>query len=230
MPRKPRIDYKSRGESMVKMPEDLVLVTKNEIEKRKRKWTYTAISFEDVSQILTIKVLLKYHTFIIERGPFLHWVNRVISNEIKNILRDNYLKYSRPCIKGCVFNTGGTQCSWTSTGEQCEECPLYKKWMNTKVEQHNINQPLALENHSAELEDLSFQSIGEDIDMEEFNALMKLKLSDYDYNMYKKIFLDKNREDIKEDTIKSYGITYQAFSRLKEHLISTAKKIIKEEF
>jgi hypothetical protein len=114
--------------------EEMIPAVLVEINKRKSGWSLSSISFEDVSQMLLIRAFNKYHTYIPEKGEFSHWVNRLISNALNNILRDNLQKFSRPCIQGCQFNLGDSHCSYTKSGQQCSECPLYRKWK--KKEEH----------------------------------------------------------------------------------------------
>jgi DNA-directed RNA polymerase specialized sigma subunit len=89
-----------------------------EINKRKSNWTLSSLAFEDVSQMLLIRIFNKYKTFNPEKGEFTHWVNRLISNTIINILRDNLQKFARPCVQGCQFNLGDSYCGFTRSGKQ----------------------------------------------------------------------------------------------------------------
>lgn len=208
--------------------ETLIPLIQQEIAKRRKKWTLSSLSFEDVSQIVLVRIVNKYHTFDPSKGEFLHWVNRVISYATINILRDNYLKYSRPCILGCIHNTGDDNCSLASnkSGKQCSECPLYRDWERLKKEQFNINQPLSLETHIQELNDPFF-----DIEhaQSKINSEMEKRLKPSEWKIYKDIFIDRKVKDIKEDTIKSYGISYPNFTKLRAVFIQTAKDIMVEE-
>lgn len=206
--------------------EELIPLIVNEINKRRKKWTLTSLSFDDVSQIVLIRIVNKYHTFDPTKGEFSHWVNRVISRTIINVLRDNYLKYSRPCILGCIHNTGDDHCSLTKSGRQCAECPLYRDWERFKKEQFNINQPVSLDNHLQEVDSEFF-----DIEhaQAKLNIEMKKRLRPSEWKIYKTIYVDRRKSDIKEDTIKSYGISYPTFSKMNKLFIETAKKIIEEE-
>ena len=72
-----------------------------EIAKRRNKWNLTALcwmDFEDVSQILRIHIHKKWHMYDSEK-PLGPWVNRIISNQIKNLIRNNYGNFARPCLK-----------------------------------------------------------------------------------------------------------------------------------
>ena len=81
--------------------EDFITEIDAEIAKRKNKWNLSAINwmnFEDVSQILRIHIFKKWHLYdpVKPLGP---WLNRLISNQIKNLIRNNYGNYSRPCLR-----------------------------------------------------------------------------------------------------------------------------------
>ena len=60
-----------------------------EILKRKNKWTLSTlnwIDFEDVSQIIRFHIYKKWNLYD-EKKPMLPWINRIISNQIKNLIR-----------------------------------------------------------------------------------------------------------------------------------------------
>lgn len=165
-----------------------------QIEKRRHKWRLSSVSFDDMKQIILLKIFLNYHTYDTERGQFSHWVNRVITNSIKNGFRDNYLVYSRPCITGCVYNTGGDSCSRTTSGIQCKECPIYADWEKRKLNHFNIAQTLPMENHVQEVS--SIQSDFMDIDggVELIHLKMKEKLTKHEFRMYKLLYIQHKSE------------------------------------
>ena len=76
--------------------EDLIEQIDLEIKKRKSKWNLTALSwmdFDDVSQILRIHIFKKWHLYDIKK-PLNPWINRIISNQIKNLIRIKNVKKS----------------------------------------------------------------------------------------------------------------------------------------
>lgn len=205
-----------------------------EINKRRGKWTLVAIPFEDVSQIVVIRIFKKYHLFKPELGEFSHWVNKVISSAIKNILRDNYLKYNRPCL-GCAKNMGGDSCSYTSNGKQCEECPLFKRWKENKEQHFNVKQSLPLDNHIQEAE----SKVGDFTNIsgakEIIDEKIKTKLKPSEYKLYKFLYIDNMTEREAGEameyrqTNKDRGAGYQQIAKIKAKIILAAKAIINEE-
>jgi DNA-directed RNA polymerase specialized sigma24 family protein len=72
-----------------------------EIYKRKHKWNLTSLAwmdFDDVAQILRIHIHKKWKMYDPDQ-PLAPWINRIVSNQIKNLIRNNYGNYSRPCLK-----------------------------------------------------------------------------------------------------------------------------------
>ena len=121
-----------------------------EIKKRRNKWNLTALAwmdFDDVSQILRIHIWKKWNMYDPTK-PLGPWVNRIISNQIKNLIRNNYGNFTRPCLK-CAAAEGTEHCVIYET--QCNDCPLYAHWEKTKKRAHDAKLPLALENHSKEV-------------------------------------------------------------------------------
>ena len=72
--------------------EDCIDVIDQEISKRRNKWTLTSIAwmdFDDISQILKIHIYKKWHLYDNSK-PLAPWLNRIISNQLKNLIRNNY--------------------------------------------------------------------------------------------------------------------------------------------
>src|SRR6478735_4891919 len=95
---------------MVKF-EDKYLIIEKEIEKRRHKWTLKAVAwlcFDDVKQLILIHIWKQFGKWDQDK-EFLPWVNRVISNQIINLLRNLYMNMARPCIS-CCANEGEDRC------------------------------------------------------------------------------------------------------------------------
>ncbi len=123
-----------------------------EVDKRRRSYDLHTVPWADARQIILLRIWLKYHLYDEEKGPFPNWVQRVITNAILTIWRDNLTVHSRPCILGCVWNAGGDQCERTPSGRQCAECPAFKIWEQSyKKDRYSIRQPVALDNHTQEV-------------------------------------------------------------------------------
>ena len=170
-----------------------------QIDNRRKKWTLTTLDWEDCRQLILIRVWQKYSQFNPAKGSpsvsiekrFEHWLNRLISHALTNILRDSYLRYSRPCIRdgGCVYNLGTGHCGFTSSGTQCAECPLYAEWQNKKEAEYNIKSSLALEHHSQEVS--SIQSDFMDIEGKKkiIDQKMRKELGMWEWQIYKQLYI-----------------------------------------
>ena len=92
--------------------EDKFETVDNEIRKRYYKWHLHALAwldFDDVSQIIRAHIYKKWDQWDQQR-PIEPWVNKIISNQLKNILRNNYSNFARPCIS-CKHNQSKEQSS-----------------------------------------------------------------------------------------------------------------------
>ncbi len=121
-----------------------------EIRKRTGKWSLSSlnwIDYDDVSQIIRLHIYEKWHLYDVNK-PLGPWLNRIISNQIKNLIRNHYGNFTRPCLK-CEAADGEASCKIYK--EQCSDCPLYEKWERSKKSAYNIKIPLALEDHSFEV-------------------------------------------------------------------------------
>jgi len=224
--------------------EDRYDIICREIEKRRRGWTLAAVSFDDVKQNALIRISQQYNTKYDPRKDnvnrpeaetFLHWLNTVISNLIKNQLRDNLGKFSRPCLtERCVFNVGADSCSKNPSGIQCSECLAYRSWEERKLNHFNIKQTLPLENHFREADMIQDDTPVDYSKVKIIHEKMKGKLSKSDYELYTEIFiLGKPEKEVGEaHGMKKVGNTYagyQPLNRLRHKVVEIAKKIIEEE-
>ena len=119
--------------------EDKIVTINNEIAKRKGKWRINALSYidyDDISQILRIHINEKW-TLWDQSRPLEQWLNRVITYQLINLVRNHYGRVAPPC-NGCSHNISNDFCSFTPSGSKCSECPLYKKWQTKAQTGYNL--------------------------------------------------------------------------------------------
>ena len=217
----------------IKQPkfEDCIDAIDNEIRKRRSKWTLTILAwmdFDDVSQILRIHIFKKWHLYDPSK-PLGPWLNRLISNQIKNLIRNNYGNFSRPCLK-CAAAEGEDLCR--IYGKQDSSCPLYKNWANTKKSAYNAKLPLALENHSQEVYDRFGQNVNIEDAAEKLHLKMQQVLKPIEWKVYKLLYikhLDENETAKKmgyKTNEKNRSPGYKQIKNIKKSIIEKAKKIL----
>lgn len=207
----------------------------NLIDQRKPKWLLNEPAFEDVRQIVLIHFFEKFDTFDPLKGEFNHWANRTITNQIRNLVRNNMGRWQRPCLHGCVYNLGGDGCGYTKSGKQCLECPLFKKWSKTQEKQFQVKQSLPLEHHIQEVNSLPCESIDAEKAKEILDIKLKELLTESEWKMYELIY-------IKHMTPKQAGKKlklkvpynsdipgYQMYNKLKHKVVALSRQIIIEE-
>ena len=174
------------------------------LKKRRGKWRLNAISwldFEDIAQIIKVHIFKKWHLWdqVRDIEP---WLNKIISNQMRNIIRNNYTSFIKPCSNNCQHNlliatsknrsglNSFSECSLTPSGLQCNECPLYAKWEKTKMNAYNIKMPLPLE-HNNHDNNISECYGGDYVSAEaRLHQAMKESLSDKHFFIYKMFFVD----------------------------------------
>ena len=213
--------------------EDCIKEIDNEIRKRRNKWTLTILAwmdFDDVSQILRIHIYKKWELYDPSK-PLGPWLNRIISNQIKNLIRNNYGNFSRPCLK-CAASEGEDLCR--IYGKQDSSCPLYKHWEATKKSAYNAKLPLALENHSQEVYNKYGDSYDIEIAAEKLHKKMKSILKPIEWKVYQHLYIEHLSED---QTAKKMGYKtneqnrspgYKQIKNIKKSIIEKAKKILHE--
>ena len=211
--------------------EDVIGIVNNEIGKRKNKWNLTILAwmdFEDVSQILRIHIYKKWKLYDVSK-PLEPWLNRIITNQIKNLIRNNYGNYSRPCLK-CAAAESEDSCAIYV--KQCSSCPLYANWEKSKKQAHDTKLPLSLENHSQEVFNMVSCSFDVEKTAEKLHAKMKTALKPNEWTIYELLYVKCASE---EDVAKIMGYKtseknrppgYKHIKNVKKIIIAKAKKII----
>jgi hypothetical protein len=203
-----------------------------EIRKRRGKWNLTSLhwmDYDDVSQIIRIHIHEKWHLYNPEK-PLGPWINRIISNQIKNLIRNNYGNFSRPCLK-CEAAEPNSSCKIYE--KQCSECPLYAKWEKTKKKAYDVKMPLALDDHSHEIKSVSFES-GIDIERSAKNLHLKMKtiLRPNEWVVYEGLFINNQEE---EEVSKLLGFKsneqnrkpgYKQIKNIRKKVIEKVKKVL----
>ena len=213
--------------------EDFIEQIDVEIKKRRSKWSLTALSwmdFDDVSQILRIHIFKKWHLYDTKK-PLNPWINRIISNQIKNLIRNNYGNYCRPCLK-CAAAEAGDLCY--IYGKQCDACPLYANWIKTKKQAYDAKLPVSINEHAAELNSAEYTGVDIISLMRKINTKMKETLKPSEWKIYKALYIDNMSE---EDAASLMGYKtneknrvpgYKQIKNVKKAIIQKVKRMLKE--
>jgi len=201
-----------------------------EIAKKRPKWGLTALAwmdFEDVSQILRIHIFRKWHLYDPSKklGP---WVRTIISNQIKNLIRNNYTNFVKPCSR-CAASDGDMGC--TIYGKQSASCPLFKNWLKNKKSAYDTKMPLPLENHSNEIQNV-FQKDYTDIELaaEKLHKKMKEILKPNEWSIYKFLYIE-HKSELEAAKLMGYKTSeknrspgYKQIKNVKKRIIQKVKK------
>lgn len=173
-----------------------------ELAKKRGKWflsSMTWLDYKDVSQIIRQHIYIKWHKWDQSR-PFRPWVRSLIGNQILNLQRNIYFNFSRPCLS-CAMNEGETLdsepnsensgvCSYTPSGHQCSECPLYDHWEKNKKIAFQVKVPVPIEKH--ENTEYVNSQVYYDIEdaIQKLHKELKKELEPRDYKVFKMRFID----------------------------------------
>lgn len=214
--------------------EDSIPEIDEEIKKRKSKWKLTSISwmdFDDISQILRLHIYNKWDMYDPAK-PLAPWLNRIITNQIKNLVRNNYGNYAKPCLK-CAAAEGDDLC--VIYDKQGSSCPLYSNWEKNKKSAHDIKIPLPLEDHEYlssgnEHVHFSFES-----SIKRLNDVLPQFLKPIEWKVYKYLFIENLSEE-KVAKLMGYKTSeknrspgYKQIKNIKKSIILKVKKIISED-
>tara|TARA_B110000305_G_C19436893_1_gene639500 strand:+ start:572 stop:1297 length:726 start_codon:yes stop_codon:yes gene_type:complete len=219
--------------------EDFTKLIDTELNKRRNNWFLTSVSwidFDDVCQIIRAHIHRKWDQWDQER-PIKPWLNKIISNQFKNILRNNYSNYARPCLN-CPFSVESieNECKFTPSGKQDKACPLYAKWEKTKRQAYNVKITLSIENHYHEINNHEDYH-DHDIDASIAKLIHELEkaLNKRQWQAFELLYIKRMSD---EDAAKEMGFKssesgrkagYKQIKNLKNLLKEKAVKILKEK-
>jgi len=165
------------------------------------------------------------------RKPLVPWVNRIISNQIKNLIRNNYGNFARPCLK-CAASEGADLCSIYE--KQCSKCPLYAHWEKTKKRAHDTKLPVTLENHSNEVYNMISDHVDLERATEKLHEKMEKVLKPNEWVIYKHLYIEHMEEEAVAKLMgyrtseKNRQPGYKQIKNIKKSIISKARKVIEK--
>ena len=211
--------------------EDCIGEIDNEIRKRKSKWNLTALSwldFDDISQIIRIHIYRKWHLYN-QAEPLAPWVNTIISNQIRNLIRNLWGNCSRPCLR-CAAAEGDDLCAIYT--KQCNDCPLYASWEKSKKRAHDVKLPVSLENHTQEVYDMSEDAIDIERSSQNLHKKMECILKPIEWRVYKYLYIDHLKEEEVAELMgyrtseKNRSPGYKQIKNIKKIIIVKARKCL----
>ena len=222
MPRKKKLKF-----------EDCIEQIDVEINKRRGRWNLTALSwmdFDDVSQIIRFHIFKKWHLYD-QSKSLAPWINTLISNQIKNLIRNNYGNYCRPCLK-CAAAESESLCY--IYGTQNSSCPLFAQWEKTKKAAYLTKLPSPLESVEHETENMELQEFDFDTILKRLNKQLKKKLKVNEWIVYENLYL-KNKTEQEVAKILGYKTSeknrspgYKQIKNIKKSIIEKAKEIVSD--
>lgn len=204
-----------------------------EIAKRAPRWQLSgvpSISFDDVSQILRIHLFKKFHLYS-QDLPLAPWVNRILTRQIINLIRNLYGNFSRPCLR-CPANEGANLCQIYQI--QCAKCNLFAKWEKGKKNAHDIKLAVTMENHTQEVYDKPSDFVDIERAGAELHKKIRPLLKPIEWKAYKHLFIKFKEEDELSQILgfktneKGRAAGYRQIGNLKKSIIGKVKKLLSD--
>jgi hypothetical protein len=213
--------------------EDFLVVIDEEIAKRRNKWNLTSLNwmdYDDVSQIIRIHIYRKWAQYD-QRKPIQPWLNVIISHQIKNLIRNVYSNFARPCLK-CYAAVDNSGCKIYV--EQCEKCPMFANWKKRKEPATHIKLPVSIENHDNEVKGM-FDATSDVMNhIKKANDAMKKILKPLEYQVYEGLFILHQDEDTVAKKLgyisneKGRNPGYKQIKNIRKAIILKFKKALKD--
>jgi hypothetical protein len=212
--------------------EDNIQFIDAEIAKRRNLWSLSSVQwmdFDDVAQIIRIHINEKWFLYDPSK-PLGPWLNKVISHQIKNIVRNIYGNYSRPCLKCCAAESENLCKIY---GSQCSDCPLYLTWEKSKKRAYEVKIPLPIDKFLND-QDICYHD-EQDIHVvaEVLHSKMEKILKPVEWSVYKMLFIDNIPE---EDVAAKMGYKsnevnrkpgYKQLRNIRKAIIEKVKKVLR---
>lgn len=215
--------------------EDYIDVIETAIRKQRSRWRLDCITwfdFEDVEQVIKLHIYNKWHMWDQTR-PLEPWVNIIVTNQIRNLVRNHYGNYIKPCAT-CEFNMGDDACSYTISKTQERSCSKFANWEKSKKAAFNLKIAVPSENHTHEMGNDPDTNMNFGSCIVKLNSHMSKLLTETHYKAYYMLFFEEASE---EDVAKFMGYKtnekkrkagYRQVKNLKKMFIQKASDIIKE--
>jgi len=214
--------------------EDCLEIINLQIAKKRHKWSLNSLSwidYDDVAQIIRLHIFNKWKKYDPNK-PLVPWISIIVTNQIKNLVRNHYTNYSRPCLR-CDAAIDNDGCKIYK--EQCEACPLFSHWKKTKQLATFIKLPVSIENHSYEVHEIEEAQSFNHRDVDKINVIAKRILKPIEYKIYKYLYVDHKDES---EVAKKMGFIsnekgrapgYRQIKNIQKSIIAKIKEYIKRE-
>jgi DNA-directed RNA polymerase specialized sigma24 family protein len=166
------------------------------LERKRKKWDLDALAYvdyDDIKQTIMSHIYKKWHLWD-QTKPIEPWLSRVVSNQFKNLLRNYYGNYVRPCLK-CKYNTGGDSCAMNNSGIQDNSCKEYKDWELKKKSAYDIKLAVTIENHTNEIGDKRDNSLDLELATKKLSNEIQKELTERQFIAFKMLFVQNRTEE-----------------------------------
>jgi hypothetical protein len=218
-------------------------IINEELSKRRGKWRLNALAwmdFDDVCQKIRIHIFNKWSQWDNSR-PLKPWLNTIITNQMTNLVRNNYSSFSKPCSQ-CIYNLGAGSCELY--GSQSDACPDYSKWQISKKNAYDIRLPVSIYEKNNPNETGSSQAamdipcrdvyVDYDVKIGMFHDKMKEKLTLIEWKVYNFLYIE-NKSEIETAQSMGYKTTeknrspgYKQIKKIKNKIFKAAKLLVHE--
>lgn len=216
--------------------EDKLQEIEKALEKKRSKWDLDAVpsvDYDDIKQIIMAHIYKKWELWD-QSKPIEPWLSRVVSNQFKNLLRNHYGNYVRPCLK-CPFNLGADSCQKTKSGIQDSSCGEFANWEKKKKPAYDIKLAVTIENHENEANSRRDEFVDIELATKKISAELRPQLSKKQFMAFKMLFIENHSEEKVANylgyktTEKKRSAGYKQIKNLRKIFQEKVKQIIDEK-
>lgn len=215
--------------------EDKLPQIETALERKRGKWDLDAVTYvdyDDIKSVIMNHIHNKWHLWD-QSKPIEPWLSRVVSNQFKNLLRNHYGNFARPCLR-CPHNTGADGCAKTKSQVQDSSCADYKHWSQKKKAAYDIKLAVTMENHVHEIHERTDHALDIDAATKRLAAELEPQLTPRQFHAFKMLFIhNKTEEEVAKylgfkTSEKKRSAGYKQIKNLKKMFQEKSRKLIKE--
>lgn len=214
--------------------ENCIQIIDEEVRKRKHKWKLsflTHMDYDDVSQIVKLHIYHKWNKYD-QKKPLIPWLNRVITNQIKNISRNNFINFAKPCLQ-CPHAMKNDGCK--IYGEQGMDCSLFKRWAKNKKHGHNLCVASPLDDKDFEIQDNQANGFTLQNNIEKVHKKLKEHLKPNEWKIYELLYI-QGKSKIEIAKLMNYKTSeinrcpgYKNIKKIEKNIIKKIKNLLKND-
>lgn len=164
---------KKRGRTSKSLEyQDIEPIVEYLVKVKAPTYVFDCYSIDDIGQeirLICFKALTHFDMSRTKQDKLVNYFGRCVDNALKNLKRDNYIRFSSPCKSDCEFLHSDTD------DDLSRLCKKWTKFQKGLQAQKNIKHPVSIDNTDINLKDSKFE---ESLEIEDIKKYLIDRIED----------------------------------------------------